>query len=54
MSERETYICKKCDLNCTLKADIAIEGDWPHYCPFGVLPTGGYVNEPEWKKRVKK
>jgi hypothetical protein len=54
MSEKEIFVCRECNLNCKVVAEIAIEGDWPHFCPFGVLPTGGYQKEPLFKKRVKK
>ena len=54
MSEKETFVCKKCNIRCKLIALIHMEDDWPKYCPFGVLPTGGYENEPKWGKKVKK
>ena len=54
MPEKEKFVCRECDLNCEIKAEIHMEEDWPHHCPFGVLHYGGYVNEPKWKKRVKR
>jgi hypothetical protein len=54
MSEKETFVCKRCDMHCTVTAMVTMEEDWPRFCPFGVLPTGGYVNEPVFKKKVEK
>lgn len=51
MSEKEKFECKQCDLNCKIVAKITMEGDRPTHCPFNVLPTGGYEQEPKWQRK---
>lgn len=50
MVSKDKFVCKKCNMKCKLTASITMEEDFPTYCPFGVLPTGGYEKEPEWER----
>ena len=54
MVVKDKFVCKKCNMNCKLTASIAMEEDFPHACPFGVLPSGGYENEPKWVRKEQK
>jgi hypothetical protein len=52
MSERETYVCRQCDMNCILKCTSTFERDFPSECPYGVARKG-CVLETKWRMKVK-
>jgi hypothetical protein len=53
MTEKETYVCRQCDMNCILKVSSTMERDFPSECPYGIARRG-CVLETKWMLRVKK
>lgn len=51
MSEKETYVCKDCSMECSLSQKSEMERQFPTICPHGMIAHYEKVN---WKRKVKR